>query len=290
MYRDYLTDPSSVAESWRDFFSDYEPPGQSRQNPRRAEPAAPVRMAPPAPAAPLDRPDNGHGSIPEGAQPIRGVASTIAENMNASRSMPTATSIRDVPAKLLEVNRRILNNQLGRTRGGKVSFTHLIGWAIVRAIAAYPAMTSTYYEVDGKGYVRRPDSVNLGLAVDVERKGGARTLLVPNIKDVMTLEFEQFFRAYEEIIRRVKTNKLDPELFADTTVTLTNPGTVGTIGSVPRLMPGSPPSSASAPSTTRPSIRARMHAPSRSWVSARSSRSRPPMTTASSRVRSRGCS
>jgi 2-oxoglutarate dehydrogenase E1 component len=244
MYRDYLTDPSSVAESWRDFFSDYQPPGQSRQNPRGATATAPVAAAQPeaapaaAPAPTADAAGNGQVAVPEGATQIRGVASTIAENMNASRSMPTATSIRDVPAKLLEVNRRIINNQLGRTRGGKVSFTHLIGWAVVRALATHPVMTATYYEVDGKGYVRRPDSVNLGLAVDVERKDGGRTLLVPNIKDVTTLEFEQFFRAYEEIIRRVKSNKLDPQLFAETTVTLTNPGTVGTIGSVPRLMPG----------------------------------------------------
>ena len=49
--------------------------------------------------------------------------------------VPTATSFREVPAKLLEVNRRIINGYLGRTRGGKVSFTHLIGYAIVRAVA-----------------------------------------------------------------------------------------------------------------------------------------------------------
>ncbi|MDP9405749.1 MAG: multifunctional oxoglutarate decarboxylase/oxoglutarate dehydrogenase thiamine pyrophosphate-binding subunit/dihydrolipoyllysine-residue succinyltransferase subunit, partial [Actinomycetota bacterium] len=176
--------------------------------------------------------------LPEGAAPLRGVAAVIAENMNDSRSMPTATSIRDVPAKLLEVNRRIVNNQLGRTRGGKVSFTHLIGWAIVRALGAMPVMTSSYHEVDGKPHVRRPEHPNLGLAVDVERKDGSHTLLVPNIKAVDTLDFAGFFRAYEDVVRRIKANKLDPELFADTTVTLTNPGTVGTVGSVPRLMPG----------------------------------------------------
>ncbi|MPZ73378.1 MAG: multifunctional oxoglutarate decarboxylase/oxoglutarate dehydrogenase thiamine pyrophosphate-binding subunit/dihydrolipoyllysine-residue succinyltransferase subunit [Nitriliruptorales bacterium] len=239
MYRDYLADPSSVAESWQDFFSDYEPPGQSRQSGATATKTAKVKTAPPQAASTASPPaPNGQADVPEGAQPIRGVASTIAENMNLSRSMPTATSIRNVPAKLLEVNRRIINNQLARTRGGKVSFTHIIGWAIVKGVTALPVMTSTYYDVDGKGYVRRPDSVNLGLAVDVERKDGTRTLLVPNIKDVAVLEFEQFFREYEEVIRRIKSNKLDADLFADTTLTLTNPGTVGTIGSVPRLMPG----------------------------------------------------
>ena len=159
--------------------------------------------------------------------------------MNLSRSMPTATSLREVPAKLLEVNRKIINNQLGRTRGGKVSFTHLIGWAIVRAVSQMPVMTSTYFEGEGgKGYVLRPDQVNLGLAVDVERKDGSHTLLVPNVKGVVQMTFDEFFRGYEEIVRRVKTNKLDTALFADTTITLTNPGTVGTVGSVPRLMPG----------------------------------------------------
>ena len=236
MYRDYIADPSSVAESWQDFFSDYRPQGG-----RQARAATVTAAATPAEPTPVPAPPaaaNGQTTVPEGAQQIRGVASAIADNMNASRTMPTATSIRDVPAKLLEVNRKIINNQLSRTRGGKVSFTHLIGWAIVRGLHAMPVMTSTYYEADGKSFVRRPDQVNLGLAVDVEKKDGSRTLLVPNIKGVTTMTFDQFFAGYEEAVRRIKTNKLDPELFADTTVTLTNPGTVGTVGSVPRLMPG----------------------------------------------------
>ena len=238
MYRDYLADPSSVAESWQDFFSDYQPQGNRQARAATVTAAATATEPTPAPAAAPSPEANGQTTLPEGAQQIRGVASAIAENMNASRTMPTATSIRDVPAKLLEVNRKIINNQLGRTRGGKVSFTHLIGWAIVRGLHAMPVMTSTYYESEGKGYVRRPDQVNLGLAVDVERKDGSHTLLVPNIKGVTTMTFDQFFAGYEEAVRRIKTNKLEPELFADTTVTLTNPGTVGTVGSVPRLMPG----------------------------------------------------
>ncbi|MBA2530313.1 MAG: multifunctional oxoglutarate decarboxylase/oxoglutarate dehydrogenase thiamine pyrophosphate-binding subunit/dihydrolipoyllysine-residue succinyltransferase subunit, partial [Euzebyales bacterium] len=181
---------------------------------------------------------DGKAEPPPQAKPLRGVASVIAENMNASRTMPTATSIRVVPAKLLEVNRTIVNNQMRRTRGGKISFTHVIGWAIVKAMDLTPVMASSYHEVDGKAYVRRPEHVNLGLAVDVERKDGSRTLLVPNIKAADTLDFAGFFRAYEEVIRRIKGNDLAPELFADTTCTLTNPGTVGTIGSVPRLLPG----------------------------------------------------
>ena len=262
MYRDYLADPESVGESWRDFFSDYRPAwdtnGQNRsatpngraartagddEKPETARTTAAAQREhaeqPPAERAP--RPTDGQTNgttIPEDAKRLRGVANTIAENMMASLDVPTATSFRDVPAKLLEVNRRILNNQLKRTRGGKLSFTHLVGWAVVQAMARMPAMTQSYMRGDdGTPYVRRPEQINLGLAVDVEKSDGSRTLLVPNIKDVRSRDFASFFGAYEEVIRKVKRNELSAELFADTTATLTNPGTVGTVGSVPRLMP-----------------------------------------------------
>jgi len=247
MYRQYLADPASVGESWKEFFSDYTPSweaGAARGiSPATATAAAPAAAAAPPAAAPAPKPapqpaaqSNGHA--PEGAQPIRGVAAAIAQNMAESLSVPTATSIRVVPAKLLEVNRTIINNQLRRTRGGKLSFTHLIGWAVVRAMAEMPVMTSSFHEVDGKPFVHRPEHFNLGLAVDVTKKDGSHTLLVPNIKAADTLDFAGFFQSYEEVIRKIKANDLAPELFADTTATLTNPGTVGTVGSVPRLMPG----------------------------------------------------
>jgi len=267
MYREYLADPDAVGESWQEFFSDYRPAwetGPPRSHGRStgvgaSEPAtgpAATPSAPPpeeareAPAAPPAEGGNGAGPSraeptappggpPEGARRLRGVASTIAENMEASLGVPTATSIREIPAKLLEVNRRIINNQLRRTRGGKVSFTHLIGWALVKAMAEVPAITSTYHtDADGKPYVHRPERVNLGLAIDVPRDDGTRTLLVPSIKDVTRQHFAAFHRAYEEAVRRVGAGELDAELFADTTATLTNPGTLGTVGSVPRLMPG----------------------------------------------------
>jgi multifunctional 2-oxoglutarate metabolism enzyme len=274
MYREYLTDPESVGESWREFFSDYKPmsvagtalgpaaerdAGSTTTAPARGAPAdggavAPQRSpdagdataeapAPPPgqsqPVADRGRDDATMPPVVAGERtPLRGVQKTIAENMAASLAVPTATSIRAVPAKLLEVNRRIVNNQLRRTRGGKVSFTHLIGFAVVRALAHVPAMTSIYTDVDGRAHVVRPQHVNLGLAMDVERKDGSRTLLVPNVKAADTLDFAGFFRAYEDVVRRVRANELDPEMFAGTTVTLTNPGTVGTVGSVPRLMAG----------------------------------------------------
>jgi 2-oxoglutarate dehydrogenase E1 component len=160
--------------------------------------------------------------------------------MEASLAVPTATSFREVPAKLLEVNRRVINGYLGRTRGGKISFTHIIGYAVVRAIAdAVRNMNSTYVDgPDGKPRVVRNEHVGLGLAVDVEKSGGSRTLLVPVIRDADTLDFRGFWGAYEDLIRKVRSNKLSPDDFAGATVTLTNPGTIGTVQSVPRLMAG----------------------------------------------------
>ena len=159
--------------------------------------------------------------------------------MEASLAVPTATSFREIPAKLLEVNRRIMNGYLGRTQGGKVSFTHLIGYAVVRAIAdEVPAMNASYLEVDGKPRLVRHEHLGLGLAVDVAKDDGSRTLLVPCIRDADTLDFRGFWAAYEEIIKKVRNNKLSPDDFAGTTVSLTNPGTIGTERSVPRLMPG----------------------------------------------------
>ncbi|MEJ7585601.1 MAG: 2-oxo acid dehydrogenase subunit E2, partial [Acidimicrobiales bacterium] len=172
--------------------------------------------------------------------PLRGAAARIVANMEASLAVPTATSFREIPAKLLEVNRRVVNGYLSRTRGGKISFTHIIGYGIVRAIAdSLPVMNSTYVEgPDGKPRVVRNERVGLGLAVDVEKSDGSRTLMVPVIRDADTLDFRGFWGAYEDLIRKVRSNKLSPDDFAGATVTLTNPGTIGTVQSVPRLMPG----------------------------------------------------
>jgi 2-oxoglutarate dehydrogenase E1 component len=262
MYQEYLEKPDSVSETWQEFFSDYRPAwdanggrgakaehGTTASAARTAEPETRDETAArdeteqqsERQAEDGDEDDRAtdESPLPEKASPLRGVAATIAENMEHSLGVPTATSIRAVPAKLLEVNRRIINNQLRRTRGGKVSFTHLIGWAMVQAMRQIPAMTSSYHtDAEGRPHVRRPDHINLGLAMDIERKDGSRTLLVPNVKEVETLDFGGFFRGYEEVVRKVRRNELTPELFADTTGTLTNPGTVGTVGSVPRLMPG----------------------------------------------------
>jgi multifunctional 2-oxoglutarate metabolism enzyme len=239
MYERYLADPSSVSASWQEFFADYSL-DKSALVTAKERAAAPSPAAAAATTAPAPPPGDGAGDEPAPAgEPIRGAAARIVANMEASLAVPTATSFREVPAKLLEVNRRIINGYLSRTRGGKVSFTHLIGYAVVRAIADHmPALNSTFLVgPDGTPRVVRNEHIGLGIAVDVERSGG-RTLLVPCIKDADTLDFRSFVDAYEELIRKVRSNKLSPDDFAGTTVSLTNPGTIGTVQSVPRLMPG----------------------------------------------------
>jgi 2-oxoglutarate dehydrogenase E1 component len=209
------------------------PTGAPTPTPTPASDPAPAAVAAapaPAPVAPAP--------APEGSELLRGAAARIVTNMEASLHVPTATSFRVVPAKLLEVNRTVVNGYLGRTHSGKVSFTHLIGFAVVKALRAMSAMRRTYVEVDGKPAVVHHDHVGLGLAVDVEKPDGTRTLFVPVVKDADTLDFAGFHTAYEALIRKVRANKLSPDDFAGATATLTNPGTIGTVQSVPRLMPG----------------------------------------------------
>ncbi|MDP8937730.1 MAG: multifunctional oxoglutarate decarboxylase/oxoglutarate dehydrogenase thiamine pyrophosphate-binding subunit/dihydrolipoyllysine-residue succinyltransferase subunit, partial [Actinomycetota bacterium] len=167
-----------------------------------------------------------------------GAAARVAANMEASLAVPTATSTRVVPARLLEVNRKVLNGYLGRIGASKVSFTHLIGYAVVKALDAVPAMRSVYADDGGQAAVVRHDHVGLGLAVDVQRADGSRTLLVPCIRRADTLDFAAFLAAYEEVIRKVRGGRITADDFAGVTMTLTNPGTLGTVHSVPRLMPG----------------------------------------------------
>jgi len=207
-----------------------------------AEPAAGDRAREGTDGAARSRTGDGEASGGgDGAVALRGAAARIAVNMEASLGVPTATSVRSVPAKLLEVNRQILNNQLARTTGAKVSFTHLIGYAVVRGLRAVPALNASFAaHADGKATpaIIRHAQVGLGLAVDLERPDGTRTLLVPCIKNADTLDFRSFVLAYEELVRKMHAGKAGPDDFAGTTVTLTNPGTLGTGQSVPRLMPG----------------------------------------------------
>ncbi|HEY4224252.1 MAG TPA: multifunctional oxoglutarate decarboxylase/oxoglutarate dehydrogenase thiamine pyrophosphate-binding subunit/dihydrolipoyllysine-residue succinyltransferase subunit [Pseudolysinimonas sp.] len=170
--------------------------------------------------------------------PLRGMSKTLAANMDASLSVPTATSVRTVPAKLMIDNRIVINNHLKRARGGKVSFTHLIAWAMVQTLKVFPSQNVAYTEVDGKPSVIAPAHINLGIAIDLPKPDGTRSLLVPNIKRADTMTFAEFLSAYEDVVARARTNKLTAADFAGTTISLTNPGGIGTEHSVPRLTQG----------------------------------------------------
>lgn len=228
MFDRFQADPLSVSASWREFFADYQrstlPTVPSTQS---GASKAPVVVAP--------------NVIDTQATPLRGAAARIVTNMNASLSVPTATSVRTVAARLLEINRAALNEALSRTTGAKVSFTHLIAFAVVRGLVQIPAMNAAFVEaVDEKGTpgVRRNEHVGLGLAVDVERPDGSRNLVVPVIRDADALDFREFLIAYETLVRKVHAGTMGADDFVGATVSLTNPGTLGTVQSVPRLMPG----------------------------------------------------
>jgi 2-oxoglutarate dehydrogenase E1 component len=221
-----------------------------------AAPAAPVAPKPaaaaPAPAAPAPAPAKPAAAKPVAAKaapaaeapggpeyvPLRGPAAAVAKNMNASIEVPTATSVRAVPVKLLFDNRIVINNHLKRARGGKISFTHLIGYAMVQAIKAMPSMNWHYAEKDGKPTLVKPPHINFGLAIDLVKPNGDRQLVVAGIKKAETLNFFEFWQAYEDIVRRARDGKLTMDDFTGVTVSLTNPGGLGTVHSVPRLMPG----------------------------------------------------
>ena len=171
--------------------------------------------------------------------PLRGVAARIVTNMEQSLEVPTATSVRSVPAKLLIDNRIVINNHLARSRGGKVSFTHVLGYAIVKALKLVPDMNNALSTDDkGKPVLVRPGHVNFGLAIDLAKEDGSRTLVVPNIKNAEAMDFVQFWSAYEDMVKKARTNTLTLEDYQGTTITLTNPGGIGTVHSVPRLMKG----------------------------------------------------
>ena len=267
LYQQFLGNPKSVPDDWRKIFEngrgahtnggDASAAPAIAQSPAPvAEPvAAPISSEPAIPAPPTLPPAETEqvptASLPAAApapveeveepgEPIRGVSARIAANMELSLSVPTATSFREVPAKLLEINRKVLNNHLARVRGGKVSFTHLIGYAVVRAISEHVPNLNNTYTTDSKDKPRlvRNQRVNLGIAVDQQKEDGTRTLIVPVIKSADTMSFSEFVAAYEALIRKVRDNKLTVDDLTGATISLTNVGTLGTVQSVPRLMPG----------------------------------------------------
>ncbi|MDQ3643713.1 MAG: 2-oxo acid dehydrogenase subunit E2, partial [Actinomycetota bacterium] len=222
------------------------------RQPDQAAVTPPASAGPPAPAgnperaklAPLAR-DRSQANSPAPQSPdgatsmkLRGAAARVVANMESSLEVPTATSVRAVPAKLIADNRIVINNHLRRSRGGKVSFTHLIGYALVKALESFPEMNNAFGLADGKPALITPQHVNLGLAIDLPKEDGSRQLVVASVKGCEAMDFAAFWSAYEEIIKRARSGKLTTDDFAGTTISLTNPGTLGTNHSVPRLMAG----------------------------------------------------
>jgi 2-oxoglutarate decarboxylase len=251
----YREDRRSVEGSWRDYFDRQLGVTPEPEPPPAAEWSPPVTVVPKASgekvASALTRTEPGGLVLDKSramvvpailpgdiAQPIRGGALRIAQNMEASLHVPTATSVRNFPVRTLEENRRILNKHREATGKSKVSFTHIVAWAILRALDAFPRMNDAYAELEAGAHRIQRDQVRLGIAVDVQKKDGTRTLLVPNIKDAGKLDFAGFVKAFDELVARSRKGTISPDDFMGTTVSLTNPGTVGTTSSAPRLMPG----------------------------------------------------
>ncbi|CAI7648133.1 unnamed protein product, partial [Penicillium discolor] len=203
-----------------------------------AKPAAAAPIPAQAPKPKQESKETQQPSEEDKVTPLRGLPKTLAANMDESLTVPTATSVRTVPAKLMIDNRIVINNHMARTRGGKVSFTHLIGWALIRTLDEFRSQNVFYAEIDGKPSVVAPAHVNLGIAIDLPKPDGTRALMVPSIKRADTMTFTEYLAAYEDLVTRARANKLTAADFQGTTVSLTNPGGIGTVHSVPRLMKG----------------------------------------------------
>ncbi|MET0853147.1 MAG: multifunctional oxoglutarate decarboxylase/oxoglutarate dehydrogenase thiamine pyrophosphate-binding subunit/dihydrolipoyllysine-residue succinyltransferase subunit [Microterricola sp.] len=265
MYERFLVDKNSVDQSWWSILENYTPkaaqdaetPAAPAVEPRPvtapisvigSQPAAKTTSVAPKPEpvpadAPITTPQQvvateQPASTPDEITPLRGMAKTLAVNMDASLSVPTATSVRTIPAKLMIDNRIVINNHLKRARGGKISFTHLIGWALIQALKVFPSQNVYYTEVDGKPSVVKPAHVGLGIAIDIPKPDGSRALLVPAIKRADTMTFSEYLAAYEDLVKRARGNKLTADDFNGASISLTNPGGIGTVHSVPRLMKG----------------------------------------------------
>jgi 2-oxoglutarate dehydrogenase E1 component len=274
MYEHYLQDPSSVDPAWVEYFKSNKPgapatasasstpvskgvppvPKASKKAPAPqpvppVETSAPVphvqpivherAVAQPKPADPVVKPAPVL-STPSAStlEVIRGVSARVVQSMEASLSVPTATSVRAVPAKLMIDNRIVINNHMKRARGGKVSFTHIIAYAMIKAVRAMPEMNAFFGEVDGKPAIGKPEHINLGVAIDLAKPDGSRQLLVPSVKGCESLDFAQFRNAYEAVVKKARDGSLTVDDFAGTTMSITNPGTIGTVHSVPRLVQG----------------------------------------------------
>jgi 2-oxoglutarate dehydrogenase E1 component len=243
----FRNDPQLVDESWRTYFSELlgnggaaahaqdngqatssssQVSGNGAAAPGANTATASAQIASPAAPAP-SRPSASASPAPtesaENAVPIRGGALKIVENMEASLAVPTATSNRRIPVKVLDENRRTINKYLQETGRGKASYTHLVAWAIICALEEFPQLNDGFDVINGTPSRVKRESVNLGVAIDLQKKDGSRTLLVPNIKGAEKMRFPQFLAAYDDVVKRAREGKLQIPDFQGTTISLTNP-------------------------------------------------------------------
>ncbi|MES2766752.1 MAG: 2-oxo acid dehydrogenase subunit E2, partial [Bacteroidota bacterium] len=269
LYFEYLRNPDSVSPEWKEYFAQNPqltnaPAPQQNGNSTSANASTGNVATPPIPQngaalkaetpAPAPTPAPAASATPangtskpksnvflgpnDSLEPLNSLAEKIAANMENSLRVPTATSIRTIPVKALEENRVIINTFLTKHRKKKISFTHILAWAIVRSLKRFPQMNDAYAVVDGKPTRVKRGSINMGLAVDTTRKDGMRSLVVPSIKNSQTMNFAEFVAGYDGLIAKSRTNKLTLDDMMGASVSLTNPGMIGTEASVPRLMEG----------------------------------------------------
>ncbi|MEX0593834.1 MAG: multifunctional oxoglutarate decarboxylase/oxoglutarate dehydrogenase thiamine pyrophosphate-binding subunit/dihydrolipoyllysine-residue succinyltransferase subunit [Balneolaceae bacterium] len=242
LYKQYQDNPDLVPDHWRSYFDELNgnASGGKEESVTDTEstPHAPAKKTPPKRTT--KEAEKTSVAKPEGSETetIKGVAAKIAENMDQSLAIPTATSLRVLPVKMLTEDRALVNRHLLQRGEPKASFTHFIGWAVVQALKEFPNLNSFYNREDGKPERIKPGQVNLGIAVDLEGRDGSRNLVVPNIKGVDAMSFREYLYAFADLIGKARKGKLDLGDFQNTTISLTNPGTIGTVSSVPRLMSG----------------------------------------------------
>lgn len=237
LLQQYRLDRTSVDSDWKSLF---EPGGingvapkvsNGQSNPVASPGGSPGGAVRPTPAPVLSATDE--------LVPLRGAQARIAENMAASAYIPLATSQRIIPVKVIDENRRLINHHRNLLGKSKVSYTHIIGWAIIKSVKGNPAVNHAFASNPaGELFRIVKKEVNFGLAVDVAGKNGSRSLVVPNIKNAGSLSFTQYAAAFDDLVNRARTGKLALPDFQGTSISLTNPGTVGTMASMPRLVEG----------------------------------------------------
>lgn len=255
LYDQYKEDPDSVPDYWREYFDEIDgevkPPSRQKKAETKEKESTeakeiskkqnghPVETKKTEKKAPKEKkPESKADPVEDDANyvKLKGVHEKIAQNMDASTSVPTASSLRVIPVKMLLEDRKVINSHLQRRALPKTTMTHFIAWAIVKSLEHYPKFNSHYAYENGTSYRVEPKDVNLGVAVDIASKDGSRNLVVPNIKKANDMDFKEFMEAFNELIDKARNGALEPSDFEGTTISITNPGPIGTVSSMPRLM------------------------------------------------------